>query len=156
MSVLGQLLYGLLPLFAANQKWIMIIARVVTGFGTGKPSPRSPLSSRFYFRPPGIHGHRCRPPRPSPGDQFRHRRLCLGPLVRPRHPGSVFIYQAVRLLPGSVHPSDHRLDSRSSRPEHVHPPGFSNGLHHRPLLSGRVVLPRGDVFRGDRQEGPGG
>lgn len=32
----GQLLYGLLPLFPADRKWIMLIARFITGCGAGE------------------------------------------------------------------------------------------------------------------------
>ncbi|KHJ96799.1 hypothetical protein OESDEN_03234 [Oesophagostomum dentatum] len=35
MTAAGQSVYGLLPLFAHNQKWIMMGARLVTGFGAG-------------------------------------------------------------------------------------------------------------------------
>ncbi|KAK5968387.1 MFS domain-containing protein, partial [Trichostrongylus colubriformis] len=35
MTITGQGLYGVLPLFDSNQKWIMMVARVITGFGAG-------------------------------------------------------------------------------------------------------------------------
>uniref|UniRef100_A0A1I7X8C8 MFS domain-containing protein n=1 Tax=Heterorhabditis bacteriophora TaxID=37862 RepID=A0A1I7X8C8_HETBA len=31
----GQCMYGLLPLFHSHQKWMMIIARFITGIGAG-------------------------------------------------------------------------------------------------------------------------
>ncbi|VDL72390.1 unnamed protein product [Nippostrongylus brasiliensis] len=35
MTVAGQMIYGLLPMFSGGQKWIMMVARLVTGFGAG-------------------------------------------------------------------------------------------------------------------------
>ncbi|VDM83200.1 unnamed protein product [Strongylus vulgaris] len=36
MTAIGQSVYGLLPLFDHNHKWIMMAARLVTGFGAGR------------------------------------------------------------------------------------------------------------------------
>ncbi|PIO73605.1 hypothetical protein TELCIR_04424 [Teladorsagia circumcincta] len=37
MMLGGQAIFGLLPLLNANQKWVMLFARLLTGFGAGDP-----------------------------------------------------------------------------------------------------------------------
>ncbi|KAK6055954.1 hypothetical protein COOONC_06541, partial [Cooperia oncophora] len=76
MMIIGQSIFGLLPLFSSNQKWIMLFARLMTGFGAGTLSvlrayaatasiPRERLSSVSYgtagyavFTPVGENGFR--------------------------------------------------------------------------------------------------
>ncbi|KAK6053134.1 hypothetical protein COOONC_09363 [Cooperia oncophora] len=35
MMLIGQFIFGLLPLFHSGQKWVMLFARLLTGFGAG-------------------------------------------------------------------------------------------------------------------------
>lgn len=35
LAILGNILYGFLPLFSSNHKWYMIVARLLTGWGSG-------------------------------------------------------------------------------------------------------------------------
>ncbi|KAK6018711.1 hypothetical protein OSTOST_15694 [Ostertagia ostertagi] len=74
----GQAIFGLLPLLDSNQKWVMLFARLLTGFGAGTLSvlrayaatastPRDRLSSVSFgtagyavFTPVGEKGFRLR------------------------------------------------------------------------------------------------